>query len=140
MPAARSASCLLCQLPEYNLQHGHYYHLSFLWMAIFNAVVGNVIPTRPRDMYLGRAIGIGAGLPDSSQGLTLNRLCGSGMEATAQAARTIRVGEADLVISGGVESMSRAPFVMAKADKAFSRNAEIYDTTIGWRFGLSCST
>lgn len=75
-----------------------------------------------------------AGLPQSVPGGTVNRLCGSGMDAVAQGARMIRAGEADCVIAGGVESMSRAPFVMPKAASAFSRNAEIYDTTIGWRF------
>ncbi len=75
-----------------------------------------------------------AGLPTTTPGVTVNRLCGSGLDAVAIAARLIRLGEADLVIAGGVESMSRAPFVMPKADAAFSRNAEIYDTTIGWRF------
>ncbi|MBP6819853.1 3-oxoadipyl-CoA thiolase [Ferrovibrio sp. MS7] len=75
-----------------------------------------------------------AGLPDSIPGATVNRLCGSGIEATSAAARAIRTGEADLCIAGGVESMSRAPFVMGKAESPFSRTAEIYDTTIGWRF------
>jgi len=75
-----------------------------------------------------------AGLPDSVPGVTLNRLCGSGMDAVGSAARSIRCGDASLVIAGGVESMSRAPFVMAKADNAFSRRVEMYDTTIGWRF------
>jgi acetyl-CoA acyltransferase len=75
-----------------------------------------------------------AGLPVDVPGATINRLCGSGMDALALAARTIKAGEADLIMAGGVESMSRAPFVMPKADTAFGRNAEIYDTTIGWRF------
>ena len=75
-----------------------------------------------------------AGLSVATPGVTVNRLCGSGLDAVAIASRLIRLGEADLVIAGGVESMSRAPFVMPKADSAFSRNAEIYDTTIGWRF------
>ncbi len=75
-----------------------------------------------------------AGLPDSSGGVTLNRLCGSGLDAVAMAARAIRGGDADLILAGGSESMSRAPFVMPKATSAFDRNAEIYDTTIGWRF------
>ena len=70
----------------------------------------------------------------SVPGNTINRLCGSGMDAVIQAARAIRTGEAELMIAGGSESMSRAPFVMPKAETAFSRNAEIYDTTIGWRF------
>jgi acetyl-CoA acyltransferase len=74
-----------------------------------------------------------AGLPPTTPGVTVNRLCGSGLDAVSVAARQIRVGEADLVIAGGVESMSRAPFVVPKAEAAFSRNAEIYDTTIGWR-------
>ncbi len=75
-----------------------------------------------------------AGLPASVSGTTINRLCGSGMDAVIAAARAIRSGDADLIIAGGVESMSRAPFVMPKAETAFSRNAEIFDTTIGWRF------
>ena len=75
-----------------------------------------------------------AGLPDSVPGTTVNRLCGSGLDAVAIAARQIKTGEAELVIAGGVESMSRGPFVMPKAETAFSRQAEIYDTTIGWRF------
>ncbi len=75
-----------------------------------------------------------AGLPDTAAGATINRLCGSGMDATGTAARAIRAGEIDLAIAGGVESMSRAPFVMGKASSAFSRQAEIFDTTIGWRF------
>jgi len=75
-----------------------------------------------------------AGFPVEVPGVTLNRLCGSGLDAIAVAARTIKTGEAELVIAGGVESMSRAPFVMAKADAAFSREAQIYDTTLGWRF------
>ncbi|SOB89565.1 3-oxoadipyl-CoA thiolase [Thalassospira xiamenensis] len=75
-----------------------------------------------------------AGLPENVTGTTVNRLCGSGMDAIIMAARAIKSGEADLMIAGGVESMSRAPFVMPKAESAFSRNAEIYDTTIGWRF------
>ena len=83
---------------------------------------------------LARMAGLLAGLPDSSGGVTLNRLCGSGLDAVAMAARTIRGGESGLLIAGGSESMSRAPFVMAKATSAFDRNAEMYDTTIGWRF------
>jgi len=75
-----------------------------------------------------------AGLPQTVPGITINRLCASGMEAVTYAARMIKSGEADLVIAGGVESMSRAPFVIPKSSSAFSRNAEIYDTTIGWRF------
>src|ERR1035441_10862092 len=75
-----------------------------------------------------------AGLPKEVTGSTINRLCGSSMDAVGVAARAIESGETDLMIAGGVESMSRAPFVLPKADTAFSRNAEIFDTTIGWRF------
>lgn len=75
-----------------------------------------------------------SGLPESVPGTTVNRLCGSGLDALLIAARTIRSGEADLIIAGGVESMTRAPLVLAKAEKAFERNADVYDTTIGWRF------
>src|SRR6201991_2980976 len=75
-----------------------------------------------------------AGLPEKVPGVTLNRLCASGMNAVGDAARAIRAGEIDFAIAGGVESMTRAPFVMGKSDSAFSRNAEIEDTTIGWRF------
>jgi 3-oxoadipyl-CoA thiolase len=75
-----------------------------------------------------------AGLPIEAGGVTLNRLCGSGLDAVANAARQIRTGDAELIIAGGVESMSRAPFVMGKAETAFSRDAQVFDTTIGWRF------
>ncbi len=75
-----------------------------------------------------------AGYPESVPGVTVNRLCGSGMEAVAMAARAIRTGEADLIIAGGVESMSRSPYVMPKPTEAFSRGAEIFDSTLGWRF------
>src|SRR6202521_3864149 len=75
-----------------------------------------------------------AGLPETVPGLTINRLCASGLNAVGDAARAIRTGEMDFAIAGGVESMTRAPFVMAKAGEAFSRAAEIYDTTLGWRF------
>jgi acetyl-CoA acyltransferase len=75
-----------------------------------------------------------AGLPPEVPGTTVNRLCGSGLDAVGAAARAIRTGEAELVVAGGVESMSRAPFVMGKAAEAFQRSAEVHDTTIGWRF------
>ena len=75
-----------------------------------------------------------AGLPTSVPGVTLNRLCASGLDAVGSAARAIRAGEIDFAIAGGVESMTRAPFVQGKAPEAFARTAEIYDTTIGWRF------
>jgi acetyl-CoA acetyltransferase family protein len=75
-----------------------------------------------------------SGMGESVPGTTVNRLCGSGLDAVAMAARAIKTGDADLVVAGGSESMTRAPFVMGKADTAFSRNAEVFDTTIGWRF------
>lgn len=75
-----------------------------------------------------------AGMPETVPGMTINRLCGSGMDAVGSAARAVMAGEAELVVAGGVESMSRAPFVMPKAEAAFARGAEIYDTTMGWRF------
>src|SRR6201999_806745 len=75
-----------------------------------------------------------SGLPADHPGVTLNRLCGSGLDAVGPAARLIKSGEADLVIAGGVESMSRAPFVQGKSETAFSRGTELFDTTIGWRF------
>ena len=83
---------------------------------------------------VGRMSGLLAGLPETVPAMTINRLCGSGMDAVGSAARTIRSGEAGIIIAGGVESMSRAPFVMPKPNAAFSRKAEIYDTTMGWRF------
>ncbi|HNT16049.1 MAG TPA: acetyl-CoA C-acyltransferase, partial [Verrucomicrobiota bacterium] len=83
---------------------------------------------------IARMAGLLAGLPETVPGCTVNRLCGSGLEAVAMAARIIGCGEAGLIIAGGVESMSRAPFVMAKSPEAFSRQAEVFDTTIGWRF------
>ena len=83
---------------------------------------------------VARMSGLLSGLPESVPAVTFNRLCGSGMDAIGSAARTIRSGEARLIIAGGVESMSRAPFVMPKATSAFSRRAELYDTTMGWRF------
>src|SRR6266545_3088211 len=75
-----------------------------------------------------------AGLPDSIPGVTVNRLCASGLQAVGEAARAIRAGEIDFAIAGGVESMTRAPFVMGKAAEAFARTADVHDTTIGWRF------
>lgn len=104
------------------------------WEEVDDVYFGSANQAGEDNRNVARMSGLLAGLPLEVGGATVNRLCGSGMEATAQGARAIRVGEADMVITGGVESMSRAPFVMAKADAAFSRNAEIYDTTIGWRF------
>ena len=104
------------------------------WAELDDVILGCANQAGEDNRNLARMAGLLAGLPDSSGGVTLNRLCGSGLDAVAMAARAIRSGDADLVIAGGSESMSRAPFVMPKAQSAFDRNAEIYDTTIGWRF------
>ena len=104
------------------------------WAALDDVILGCANQAGEDNRNLARMAGLLAGLPDSSGGVTLNRLCGSGLDAVAQAARSIRSGEDDFIIAGGSESMSRAPFVMPKATAAFDRTAEIYDTTIGWRF------
>jgi 3-oxoadipyl-CoA thiolase len=104
------------------------------WGELDDVILGCANQAGEDNRNLARMAGLLAGLPDSSGGVTLNRLCGSGLDAVAMAARAIRGGEGDLIIAGGSESMSRAPFVLPKATAAFDRNAEIYDTTIGWRF------
>jgi 3-oxoadipyl-CoA thiolase len=104
------------------------------WDDLDDVIYGCANQAGEDNRNLARMAGLLAGLPDRSGGVTLNRLCGSGMDAVAMAARVIRGSEADMVIAGGSESMSRAPFVMPKASSAFDRRAEIYDTTIGWRF------
>ncbi len=104
------------------------------WEALEDVILGCANQAGEDNRNVARMSALLAGLPVSVPGTTINRLCGSGMDAVLVAARQIRAGEADLMIAGGVESMSRAPFVMPKADAAFSRNAEIFDTTIGWRF------
>ena len=104
------------------------------WGELDDVILGCANQAGEDNRNLARMAGLLAGLPDSSGGVTLNRLCGSGLDAVAMAARAIRGGEASMIVAGGSESMSRAPFVMAKAKSAFDRNAEIYDTTIGWRF------
>ncbi len=104
------------------------------WGQLDDVILGCANQAGEDNRNLARMAGLLAGLPDSSGGVTLNRLCGSGLDAVAQAARSIRSGEDKFIIAGGSESMSRAPFVMPKATAAFDRNAEIYDTTIGWRF------
>lgn len=104
------------------------------WAALDDIILGCANQAGEDNRNLARMAGLLAGMPQDSGGVTLNRLCGSGLDAVAMAARAIRSGEGDLLIAGGSESMSRAPFVMAKATSAFDRNAEIYDTTIGWRF------
>ncbi|GES49310.1 acetyl-CoA acetyltransferase [Rhizobium sp. NBRC 114257] len=104
------------------------------WEAVDDVIYGCANQAGEDNRNVARMASLLAGLPISVPGTTINRLCGSGMDAVIAAARAIRAGEADLMIAGGVESMSRAPFVIPKAESAFSRNAEIYDTTIGWRF------
>ena len=104
------------------------------WEAVDEVFYGAANQAGEDNRNIARMALLLAGLPQSVPGITLNRLCASGMEAVAAAARMIKAGEAELVIAGGSESMSRAPLVMPKADSAFSRRAEIYDTTIGWRF------
>ena len=104
------------------------------WSRVDDLFFGCANQAGEDNRNVGRMAALLAGLPTSIPAATVNRLCGSGMDAIGQAARAIRSGEADLVLAGGVESMSRAPFVMAKAETAFSRATEIYDTTIGWRF------
>ena len=104
------------------------------WQAVDDVVFGCANQAGEDNRNVARMALLLAGLPLTISGTTINRLCGSGMDAVITAARAIKSGEAELMIAGGVESMSRAPFVLPKADTAFSRNAEIYDTTIGWRF------
>ncbi|NMN69034.1 3-oxoadipyl-CoA thiolase [Rhizobium sp. 57MFTsu3.2] len=104
------------------------------WEAVDDVIFGCANQAGEDNRNVARMSSLLAGLPVSVPGTTINRLCGSGMDAIIAAARAIRAGEAELMIAGGVESMSRAPFVMPKAETAFSRQAEIYDTTIGWRF------
>ena len=104
------------------------------WEAVDDVIYGCANQAGEDNRNVARMCGLLAGLPDSVPGSTVNRLCGSGMNAVVDAARSIEAGDADLVIAGGVESMSRAPFVIPKAESAFSRRAEIFDTTIGWRF------
>lgn len=104
------------------------------WGALDDVVLGCANQAGEDNRNVARMSLLLAGLPENVSGTTINRLCGSGMDAVMTAARAIKAGEAELMIAGGVESMSRAPFVMPKAESAFSRHAEIHDTTIGWRF------
>ena len=104
------------------------------WAALDDVVYGAANQAGEDNRNVARMAALLAGLPEQVPGITLNRLCASGMDAVGMVARAIRAGDQDMAIAGGVESMSRAPFVMPKAETAFSRRAEIYDTTIGWRF------
>jgi len=104
------------------------------WESVDDVILGCANQAGEDNRNVARMAVLLSGLPVGVPGTTVNRLCGSGMDAIGLAARTIRAGDGSLMIAGGVESMSRAPFVMGKAETAFSRKAEIYDTTIGWRF------
>jgi len=104
------------------------------WDIVDDLLYGCANQAGEDNRNVARMSGLLAGLPVSVPAVTINRLCGSGMDAVGTAARAIKAGEAELVIAGGVESMSRAPFVMGKAEAAFSRSAQVFDTTMGWRF------
>jgi acetyl-CoA acyltransferase len=109
-------------------------HAGLDWEAVDDCFMGCANQAGEDNRNVARMALLLAGLPSGIPAATINRLCGSGLDAVGTAARAIRAGEADLVLAGGVESMTRAPFVMGKAPEAFARQAEIYDTTIGWRF------
>jgi len=109
-------------------------HPNLDWAAVEDVIYGCANQAGEDNRNVARMALLLSGLPESIPGSTVNRLCGSGMDAVGIAARAIKAGEAELMLAGGVESMTRAPFVMGKATEAFSRNAEVYDTTIGWRF------
>jgi 3-oxoadipyl-CoA thiolase len=109
-------------------------HAGVDWEAVDECLLGCANQAGEDNRNVARMALLLAGLPASIAGATINRLCGSGLDAVGSAARAIRTGEADFVIAGGVESMTRAPFVMGKASEAFPRQAELHDTTIGWRF------
>jgi 3-oxoadipyl-CoA thiolase len=109
-------------------------HASVDWSAVDEVIYGCANQAGEDNRNVGRMAALLAGLPTDVPANTVNRLCGSGLDAVGSAARAIKTGEADLIIAGGVESMSRAPFVMGKSTEAFQRQQEIYDTTIGWRF------
>src|ERR1700723_4220732 len=104
------------------------------WTQLDEVMLGCANQAGEDNRNVARMALLLAGLPETVPGTTVNRLCGSGMDAVGTAARAIACGEAEFIIAGGVESMSRAPFVMGKASAAFDRSAEIYDTTLGWRF------
>lgn len=107
---------------------------SVRWEEVDDVILGCANQAGEDNRNVARMAALLAGLPVAVPGTTVNRLCGSGLDAVGMAARAIRAGDAELLIAGGVESMTRAPFVMGKADTAFSRAAQVHDTTIGWRF------
>ncbi|MGK7866713.1 3-oxoadipyl-CoA thiolase [Falsiroseomonas sp. E2-1-a20] len=109
-------------------------HPDLDWSAVEDVIFGCANQAGEDNRNVARMSTLLAGLPESIPGSTVNRLCGSGMDAVGIAARAIKAGDAEFMLAGGVESMTRAPFVMGKSAEAFSRSAEIYDTTIGWRF------
>ncbi|MBB1582272.1 3-oxoadipyl-CoA thiolase [Serratia sp. OS31] len=109
-------------------------HSQVDWSRVDDVILGCANQAGEDNRNLARMAALLSGLPVNVSGTTLNRLCGSGLDALAMAARSIKAGEADLVLAGGAESMTRAPLVMGKADSAFSRQAQLYDTTLGWRF------
>src|SRR3979411_803370 len=109
-------------------------HPKLDWSAVDEVYFGCANQAGEDNRNVARMALLLAGLPESIPGLTLNRLCASGLDAVGAAGRAIRAGEIHLALAGGVESMTRAPFVMGKAAEAFSRSADIFDTTIGWRF------
>jgi acetyl-CoA acyltransferase len=104
------------------------------WAALDDVIYGCANQAGEDNRNVARMAVLLAGMPEEVSGVTVNRLCGSSLEALSNAARAIRSGEADMIIAGGVESMTRAPYVMGKSEKPFSRDAQIFDTTIGWRF------
>jgi acetyl-CoA acyltransferase len=109
-------------------------HAGIDWQAADDVVLGCANQAGEDNRNVARMALLLAGIPKDVPGSTVNRLCGSSLDAAGTAARAIRCGEADLIVAGGVESMSRAPWVMDKADSAFSRSTELFDTTLGWRF------
>ena len=109
-------------------------HAGVDWAAVDDVIYGCANQAGEDNRNVARMAALLAGLPMTVPGVTVNRLCGSGLDAVAIAARMIRTGEAELVFAGGVESMSRAPFVLSKSDSAFARDVQLFDTTIGWRF------
>ena len=134
-PIGRYAGALSAVRPDDMLAHVMREVVApFDGLRVDDCIIGCANQAGEDNRNVARMAALLAGLGEGVPGVTVNRLCGSGLDAVGNAARAIRLGEAEVIIAGGVESMSRAPMVMPKADAAFSRRAEIYDTTIGWRF------